>query len=155
MRKLVVFGVAAAAVAMAVPSAAVAAGGPPVVFTDAVVGSVVQSFAGPCGGGAGTVSIEFHDVFHITEFDDGSVTVTENQAGSFAFDPDDPAAPSSTGRYRNGFSQTSTQNTFSDTSVFTVVGRDENGGQVKFQLRSQYTLANGEVRVDNTTLSCG
>ena len=48
MRKLLLFGVTAGTVAMALPGAALAHGGPPVdVFTDTVSGSEVISFTGP------------------------------------------------------------------------------------------------------------
>ncbi len=112
------------------------------------------SFAGPCGGGPGTATVEFNDKFHVTAFDDGDAVVSANQAGTFEFDPDDPAAPSSSGRYRNGFSDTFTQNATTNTSVFSVVGRDEDGAQVRFQVRTHFTFANGELRVDNFTVSC-
>ena len=58
------------------------------------------------------------------------------------------------GRYRTGFTSRFTQNTGSDTSVFTVVGRTTDGEQVRFQVRSHFTFANGELRVDHSTLSC-
>ena len=155
MRKLLLFGVAAVTYAMVVPGAALAHGGPPVdVFTDTVSGSDVLPFIGPCGGGPGTVSIEFHDTFHVTAFADGHVVLSANQAGSFEFTPSDPTGPSSSGRYRNGFTSTFMQSSGTDTSVFNVAGRDENGEHVRFQVRSHVTFANGEVRVDNVTVSC-
>jgi hypothetical protein len=80
--------------------------------------------------------------------------LSANQAGKFEFEPFDPAEPSSSGRYRTGFSSTFTQNSGTDTSVFNVVGRDENGEQVRFQVRSHITFANGEVRVDNMAVNC-
>jgi hypothetical protein len=153
MRKLSLACVAAVA-AMAIPSAASAADGPPVVFTSAVVGSATVPFAGPCGG-PGTVTIEFHDMFHITEFADGTGHVSGNQNGTFAFVPDDPSAPSSTGHYRNGFSSSITQNSASDTSVFNINGKLDNGDHLRVQIRSHFTFANGEVRVGNFSVSCG
>ena len=141
--------------AIAVPAAAFAHGGPPVdVFTETVDGSDALPFQGPCGGGPGTVTVEFHDKFHVTAFADGHVVLSANQVGTFAFEPSDPNEPSSSGRYRNGFTSTFTQNSGTDTSVFNVVGRDENGDPVRFQLRTHFTFANGEVRVDDVTVSC-
>lgn len=155
MRTRILFGVTFATVAMAIPGAALAHKGPPdVVFTDTVRGSDVIPFEGPCGGGPGTATIEFHDKFHVTQFADGHGVVSGNQTGTFEFDPADPAQPSSSGRYRNGFSNTFTQNSEVFTSIFTVVGRDENGEQVRFQVREHFTIANGEVRVSNLTISC-
>ena len=156
MRKLLLFGVTAGAIAMAVPGAALAHGGPPVdVFTDTVKGSDTLLFAGPCGAaGPGMVSVEFHDKFHVTAFADGHVVLSGNQVGTFEFEPFDPNEPSSSGHYRNGFTSTFAQNAGTDTSVFNVVGRDENGERVHFQVRSHFTFANGEVRVDNFTVSC-
>ncbi|HZI45824.1 MAG TPA: hypothetical protein VFD53_11415, partial [Ilumatobacter sp.] len=60
----------------------------------------------------------------------------------------------STGRYRTGSTTRFTQNTGSDTSVFTVVGRTSDGERVRFQVRSHFTFANGELRVDHSTVSC-
>ena len=156
MKKLLLFGVTAGAVAMAVPGAALAHGGPPIdVFTETVRGSDVLPFAGPCGtAGPGTVSVEFHDNFHVTAFADGHVVLSGNQVGTFEFEPSDPTEPSSSGRYRNGFTSTFAQNSWTNTSVFNVVGRDENGEQVRFQVRSHVTVANGEIRVDNVAVSC-
>ena len=155
MRTRMLFVATVATTAMAIPGAALAHDGPPVdVFTETVNGSDVIPFTGPCGGGPATASIEFHDKFHVTAFDDGHVVVSGNQAGTFESDPLDPAVPSSSGRYRNGFTNTFTQNAETDTSVFNVVGRNENGAQVRFQVRSHVTFANGELRVDNFTVSC-
>ncbi|HUF98156.1 MAG TPA: hypothetical protein VMM60_08495 [Ilumatobacter sp.] len=155
MKKILLLGVAAAILAVTVPGAALAHGGPPVaVFTEVVRGSDVLPFAGPCGGGPGTVAIEFRDKFHVTEFADGHVVISSNQVGTFEFEPTDPNEPSSSGRYRTGFTSTFMQNSATGTSVFNVVGRDENGEQVRFQVRSHFTFANGEVRVDNFTVAC-
>jgi hypothetical protein len=155
MRKLLLFGVTAGTVAMALPGSAFAHDGPPVdVFTDTVSATDVLEFTGPCGGGPAMVSIEFHDTFHVTAFADGDAVVTANQTGAFESDPLDPTVPSSSGRYRNGSTSTFTQNAGTETSVFNVVGRNEDGEQVRFQVRSHFTFANGEVRVDNVTVSC-
>ena len=93
-------------------------------------------------------------MFHVTELADGTVHIIGNQNGTFAFDPDDMSAPSSSGHYRNGFSFSGTDNSASDTSVFNIVGRDENGDQLKVQVRSHFTYANGEVRVANFEVRC-
>lgn len=155
MKKSPFLGVAAAILSVAIPGAALAHGGPPVaVFTEVVRGSDVVLFAGPCGGGPGTVAVEFHDKFHVTEFADGHLVISANQVGTFEFEPTDPNEPSSSGRYRNGFTSTFMHNSSTSTSVFNVVGRDENGEQVRFQVRSHFTFANGEVRVDNFTVTC-
>jgi hypothetical protein len=149
-------GVALATIVLAVPTAASAGSGPPVDnFTDVVVGSDVIPFQGPCGGGPGTVAIAFHDVFHVTAFANGNVVIHANQAGTFEFVPDDPNELASSGRYRNGFTTRFTTNSESDTTVFTVVGRDSNGDQLRFQVRSHFTFANGELRVDHSSVSCG
>jgi hypothetical protein len=155
MRKFVLFGVVAATASILVPGVVLAHQGPPDdVFTDTVIGSDFLLFVGPCAGGPGMVSVEFHDKFHVTAFADGHVVLSGNQVGTFEFEPFDPAEPSSSGRYRNGFTSTFMQTAGTDTSVFNVVGRDENGEQVRFQVRSHFTFANGEVRVDNITVSC-
>lgn len=125
------------------------------VFTITEQGADSLLFAGPCGGGPGIVTVEYHDTFHVTAFADGHLNVIANQAGTFAFEPLDPAEPSSSGRYRNGSSFVGTQNATTNTSVFTVAGRDDNGDRVRFQVRSTFVVANGEVRVDDFRVSCG
>jgi hypothetical protein len=77
-----------------------------------------------------------------------------NQVGTFNFEPADPNEPSSTGRYRNGFHDRSVQNGAGFTSVQNVVGRYDNGGHFRFQIRQNYVFANGEVRVENFDVSC-
>ena len=149
------FGAALAAAVMVVPGAALAHGGPPVeVTTEVVKASGVVPFASPCGGVPGTVAIDFTDTFHVTAFADGHIAIKAVQTGTFDFTPADPTAVGSSGRYRNGFSDTFTTNTFSSTSVFTVVGRFDDGAQLRFQVRSHFTFANGDVRVDHVTVSC-
>jgi hypothetical protein len=100
------------------------------------------------------VSIEFHDKFHVTAFADGHVVVSANQVGTFEFEPSDPDQPSISGHYRNGFTSTFAQNSGVDTSVFNVVGRDENGERVRFQVRTHFTFANGEVKVEKFYVNC-
>lgn len=102
------------------------------------------------------VTVVDRNVFHITLFADGSVTILDNDQGSFYFVPNDQSAPTSSGHYRNGFSDTFRTN-FDEafTATFLAVGRDANGAQLKFKVTSHYTFANGEVRVDKTTVSCG
>jgi hypothetical protein len=155
MNTIRMLGVAVATAAMLVPGTALAHGGPPVdVFTTSNKGSATVPFEGPCGGGPGVVTVEFQDTFHVTQFADGHSVVSGMQAGSFAFDPDDPAVASSSGRYRTGFANTLTQNSASSTSVFTAVGKDTNGDQIHFQVRSHFTFANGELRSESFTVSC-
>ena len=147
--------VALSTITLGIPATAAAGGGPPVdVFTDVVDGTDVVAFAGPCGGGPGMVTIDFHDVFHVTAFENDDVRLHSSQSGTFEFVPDDPAELTSTGRYRTGSTTRFTQNTGSDTSVFTVVGRTSDGERVRFQVRSHFTFANGGIRVDHSTLSC-
>ncbi|HEX6659516.1 MAG TPA: hypothetical protein VF065_15605 [Ilumatobacter sp.] len=155
MRKLMMVAVALSTITLGIPATAAAGGGPPVdVFTDVVDGTDVVPFAGPCGGGPGMVTIDFHDVFHVTAFENGDVLLHSSQSGTFEFVPDDPAELMSTGRYRTGSTTRFTQNAGSDTSVFTVVGRTSDGERVRFQVRSHFTFANGELRVDHSTVSC-
>jgi hypothetical protein len=155
MRKLMMVGVALSTITLAIPATAAAGGGSPVdTHTEVVDGTDVTSFTGPCGGGPGMVTTVFHDVFHVTAFANGDILLHGNQAGTFVFDPDVANAPVVSGRYRTGFTTRFSQNTGSDTSVFTVVGRNADGERVRFQVRSHFTFANGELRVDHSTLSC-
>lgn len=149
-------GVAAMAT-VAIPATASAHEGPPRdVFTDNVTGTAVVPFQGPCGGGPGFATLEFHDTFHFTGFgpEDGHYAVTGNQAGTFIFVPLDADEPGVTGRYRDGFHDRSVQNGGGFTRVLTVVGRDDNGDQVRFQIRENYVFANGEMRVESFDVSC-
>lgn len=155
MRRFSLFAFAAATFLLVTPTAALAGGGAPFVSTQTTKGSAVIPFSGPCAGLDGVVTTVFTDVFHITAFADGHSTIVANQEGSFYFVPTDPLAPTSSGHYRNGFSDTFENNSGTHTSVFLAVGRDTNGAQVKFKVSTHFTFANGEVRVDNTTISCG
>ncbi len=146
----------AAVAAMFMPASVLAHGGPPVdVSTDTARIQEVQLFAGPCGGGPGLVTLDYRNKVHVTEFADGHVNFSANSAGTFAFEPFDPTEPSATGRFRNGFSVVETQNSFSNPSVFVVVGTDENGDQLRFRISSQFVVSNGDVRVDNFSVACG
>ena len=155
MRRLSLFAFAAATLLGATATAASAGGGAPFVSTQTIAGTAVNFFSGPCPGTDGVVTTVFHDVFHITIFADGHGTIVTNQEGSFSFVPTDPLAPTSSGRYRNGFSNTFENNSGTFTTVFLAVGRDTNGAPVKFKVSTHFTFANGEVRVDNTTVACG
>jgi len=156
MKKISLLAVAGVA-SLLFPGAALAHGGPPaVVFTDVVTGTNTSPFAGPCGAAPGEVTTDFRDVFHVTEFEDGHVNVHFNQVGTFAFEPTDENEPSSSGRYRqSGHTVISQQDHVVDTFAFTVVGRDENGDKVKFQIKQTFVFANGEIRVDNMSVGCG
>jgi hypothetical protein len=141
--------------AMGVPTSVLAHQGPPVdVFTDTVAISETIPFAGPCGGGPGQVTIDVRDTFHITQFDDGHYAVVGNQRGTFSFDPDDDAEPSSTGHYVTRFRDTGVENGGGFTSVFNVVGRFDDGALLRFQVREQFVFANGELRVDRVSVAC-
>jgi hypothetical protein len=144
-----------AVAALAVPTAVQAHGGPPaIVDTNIVSLEETVPFDGPCTG-PGIVSIDYNAVFHLTEFADGHSVFKFNQAGTFAFDPATPGQLSSTGHFRNGSTTVATQNTFSDTSVFVVNGRDTAGDRVSFRIRTAIVVANGELRVDTVDIECG
>lgn len=151
MRRLTLCVVAAVA-AMAVPSVAVAGGGPPVVFTETIADTVTLPFPA-CDGSPGVVTVSFRDTFHITEFDDGRVSVTANQRGTFSFVPDD-GGPTSTGRYRNGFHVTATDTNYIETSVFVGTGVDEDANREGFQALFHVTVVNGEVSVLIDSMTC-
>jgi hypothetical protein len=154
MRKSMLVTFAAAIATVATPITAMAHGGKPLVETQVVSGTNSVPFEGPCVAGLGTANLDFRNVFHITEFADGDVAVTSNESGTFTFVPDDPAQPSSAGRYRTGFHSTFTQTVGLDTSVLVVVGRTETGELVRFQIRSHFTFAGGEIRADHFEVNC-
>ncbi|NNE12150.1 MAG: hypothetical protein HKN41_07895 [Ilumatobacter sp.] len=137
---------AVALASLVLPTSAEARGGPPTaVVTEVSSGQDVVPFVGCSGEVEGIVAIDFRDVFHITEFEDG-VSVTVNNQGSFDYVPFD-GVPSS-GHYRNGFHFSANANAVVDHSVFTGAGVDDDGVHENFHVRTHFTWANGEVRVD-------
>lgn len=154
MKKLMITA-ALALTALVLPATASAHEGPPVdVFTETFKGSAVLPFDGPCGGGPGTVSVEFHEVFHVTAFADGHINVLANQTGTFEFAPDDPNEQTSSGRYRNAFRFGVAQNGEQFHDSFTANGRFEDGSKLKFTVKSTFVVSNGEVRVERFEVSC-
>ena len=154
MNKLMITAVLALT-ALAFPATASAHEGPPVdVFTDTFKGSAVLPFEGPCGGGPGTVSVQFNDVFHVTAFEDGHLNVVGNQTGTFEFEPNDPTEQSSSGRYRQAFREGVGQNGVQFRNTFTANGRFEDGSKLKFTVKSTFVVSNGEVRVDRFEVGC-
>lgn len=135
----------AALAALAIPSSVEAHGAQPFVFTNIVQNSVTVPFVGCSGEVEGIVTVDFRDVFHITDFGDGHVNVSGSNQGTFDYVPF-VGAPSS-GHYRNGFHENHTPNSSVQHSVFTGAGRDADGNTDSFNVREHVTYANGEVRV--------
>ena len=154
MMKPILVTVAGTIAAIAIPQTAIAHGGRPIVDTQVVADTNSVPFEGPCVAGLGTATLDFRNVFHITEFGDGDVAISGNETGTFTFVPDDPAQPSSTGHYRTGFHTNFSQNAGADTSVLVVVGTTETGELVRFQIRTHFTFSNGELRVDYFEVNC-
>jgi hypothetical protein len=146
-----------AAVAIAFPATASAHGGRPVdVFTATATGTASVPFQGACPGSTpGIVTVDFHDMFHVTAFADGHVAIAANQAGAFSFQPFDPAQPTSSGHYRNGNVNVETQNGGVFHSVFAATGKFESGDHLRFLIHQTFVFADGEVRVDNFEVLCG
>lgn len=155
MRKLTLFGLFAVA-AMGASTPALAHDGPPFTFTE-TQHQVTETvpFAGPCGGGAGLVTITYNSVFHVTQFEDGHYHVTGTQTGKFAFDPDDPAAPDVTGGFTSWFGENGNPATFNATSTFSVRGRTDDGAQVRFNVTSHVTVVGADVIVSFDKVNCG
>ena len=112
-------------------------------------------FEGPCGGGAGMVTITYNSVFHVTQFDDGRYHVTGTQTGTFSFAPTDPALPNSSGSFTTWFGENGNSRTFNATSTFSVRGRTDDGEHVRFNVTTHITVAGSDVVVQFEKVSCG
>lgn len=155
MRKLTLFGLFAVA-AMGASTPALAHGGPPDTFTDTQHQvTEMLPFAGPCGGGAGTVTITYNGVFHVTQFEDGHSHVTGTQTGTFLFDPVDPASSNVTGSFTTWFGVNRNPGSYNDTSTFSVRGRAEDGVQVRFNVTTHITVVGSDVIVSFEKVNCG
>ena len=155
MRQLTLVGLFAVA-ALGASTPALAAGGPPDTFTDTKQ-NVTETipFEGPCGGGAGTVTITYNSVFHVTQFDDGRSHVTGTQTGKFSFAPTDPALPNSSGSFTTWFRGNGNSRTFNATSTFSARGRTDDGEHVRFNVTTHITVVGSDVIVEFEKVSCG
>lgn len=81
----------------------------------------------PCNGSTGTVTDDEQDVFHITEFDDGTYRFTGHSTVDVTFEPDDPSQPSYTGHETFMIAEASTSRTFTTTSRERVRVRGTDG----------------------------
>lgn len=152
MKKLTSLAVAAIAV-VAIPSTVAAHKGPPVAaFTDTGTNTIIDAPFEGCGGVPGTVSVELRFRFHVTQFADGHFVISGADWGTFEFTPE--VGRVSTGHYRNGGTEVLTSNSYVSQSVFVGVGEFDDGTRNPFHIRTKFTWANGEVRVDDMTVRC-
>ncbi len=129
---------ALAAVAVSFPAPAVAEGAPATetVITRHFSKSVELRDTPPC---IGTVTYDVHETFHITEFPNGVVHVTNNQSGEATF------ASAVDGRlYTGAFSGTfnvqANQATFTNSSTYNLRVKAPDGSTVRFWITAHQTF---------------
>ena len=124
-------------------------------FTDTVKG-ITETFpeVNPCTGAAGTVTITFNAIFHITEDPQGGFHVTGTQTGTFTFIPNDASEPSYTGRFTTWFGGNVGANGEGFWATFRLRGTGSDGSTLLFNAVEQFHLSNGEVHVQFSLESC-
>jgi hypothetical protein len=146
MRRLIT-GVAAlgAVLLMAIPAQASGAGAVSVTqtFHNATVS---MSSPNPCTGAAGTITLTYNGVNHVTFLTSGVGAGTGwgtfTATGDFAFTPTDPSQPSFTGKFTawDGFSFN--LNNFAATSILVVHGTGSDGSSLTFHDVMHTTVLN-------------
>ena len=119
--------------------------------------NVVQVMPGrvnPCTGDAGTLTVTFNDIFHVTTRETGS-SLTGTMTGSALFVPDDPSRPTYTGEFVNWFDDA--DNLQSDVEHFTseIEALGSDGSHLKFHWNGGATLNANGVTVGFNNLFCG
>jgi hypothetical protein len=154
MRKLRISGLIVALLAL--PTPALAHGGPPNTFTD-VMKDFTQTipFGNPCTGDPGVVTIKINGVFHVTEFADLHVHVSGTSTGTFVFDTTDPSLPDYSGRFTQSFAENGNPNGFNASSTFRVRGTGTDGSSLRFHQTTHLTIVGSDVVVTFDKTSCG
>jgi hypothetical protein len=121
----------AGALALGGPGALAAPTSETVITTDNT-----QAFpaANPCTGEAGTATITFRDVFHLTDFGNGIYHLTDVEQGTLAFTPDGSTAPTLGGPFEATYTLQSTPPgaQFTLTNPSHVVARASDGSRVVY-----------------------
>ena len=116
--------------------------------TQTIHTSDTDSFAdvNPCSGVAGTTTINFNDVFHITALDNGTSHVTGTTAGTIRFVPNDSRQPTYTGHFASWFGENVNSRNFAATATFNLVLKGSDGSRLKEHALFHFTVnANGTV----------
>jgi hypothetical protein len=101
----------------------------------------------PCNGSTGTVTDDEQDVFHITEFADGTYRFTGHSTVQVNFDPDDPSQPSYTGHETFMIAEAITTRTFTTTSRQRVRLRGTDGSFLTISELVHFSISASGVSV--------
>ena len=129
--------VAVMAVLVFTIATASAAGAGAVTFTQ-TFHNATDSFPtpNPCTGVAGTVSLTYNGVFHVTTLTSGqgagTAWATGTQTGDFVFTPDDVSQPSYTGHFTTWFGDNNNVHNGVEHSTFSLHGTGSDGSTLEF-----------------------
>jgi hypothetical protein len=134
----------------AVPTSAAASA------TTQTVHGVTDTFStvNPCTGAAGTATVTYNGVFHMSVDATGGTHLTGTTTGTFLFVPVDTSQPSYTGRVTNWFGGNTGANGEGFWSTFSITGRGSDGSVIHFNGVTQFHVSNGEVHVNFTLGNC-
>ena len=123
---------------VATPLPALAAGSPATetVVTTRFTKSIALSDTPPC---VGTVTYDVHDVFHITEFDNGVMHVSNNQSGDVTF-ASAVDGQLYTGRFTGTFDLQANQRTFTNGGTYHLRVEAPDGSKIRFWITSHQTF---------------
>jgi hypothetical protein len=145
MRRFVIALLVAGASTLVVASTTAAV--PTTDTTITIGGSQTLSSANPCSGVAGTATISFNSVFHITDLGQSPETgleifnIAATTTGTFLFVPSDPSEPTYTGHFVSSFQVQSTTPgfQFNQTSEFIAVAAGSDGSRLVFVEITHFT----------------
>jgi hypothetical protein len=100
--------------------------------------TAVLDFTNPCTGDEGTATIAFHSVLRLTLRPNNTVSVTSNVNGTFLLVPDDPTAPTSSGRFVSTDVFAGGANDV-ETTVLTAHGNTADGAQFRLHFLTHLT----------------
>ena len=152
MRRMLAIGLAAGLL-LSGTTAALAVG-PAQTFTQ-IFKNVTETFpeVNECTGDAGTVTITYNGVVHITELASGEFHITGTLTGTFVFVPNDPERPTFTGRFTNWFGENHNLNEAAATFTFSVRGTGSDGSRITFHAVSHITADTIDFSTDPPTVT--
>ena len=154
MRRLIsVLAVAAAFLLTATGAVAAGAGAVSYTQTDHNATAVLDQ-PNPCTGAAGTFTLTYNDVFHITTLDNGTFWGTYTQTGTFAFAPDDASQPSYTGRFAFWDGENGNLRNATETLTFTLRGVGSDGSTLAFHETAHMSVSATGVTISFDKLAC-
>jgi hypothetical protein len=122
-------------------------------FTTTSTGIHSEPATNPCTGDAGTFTITYTGVYHLTQNAAGGVRTTGTLTGSFVFDTTDPIRPDYAGRFTETFGDNSNSNNQLATSTFRVRGTGTDGSTVRFHTLAHTTADTIDASTDPPTVT--